>query len=802
MNLSPVELHYLKRELVSIELRQEIDKLKHQLDLNPVLKRDCDYANEYPFLRYICSRFVVQFPLLKQDDESEFWIKCQQFLNDFGKIKLDTYTPRRSGASQRRILMYKLQKLMIVGLCATIKTIQGEEHSLKKTEVLKGKEEKEMEEKALASALNESVTLLENEDHYLAWLGFNGLAINVVAVRDVSERRTLREKTHAEFIISTYFEGQSEPVFVSRRHGDFRRLAQDLQTEFPTDDVPGVPRKASDALSDATDEAEPAPSHFYREQDRQLLRSFLHRIASEAPLAKSDTFIKFLTEKPIRMTPELQADADKRQEMDQARAEEEAKFREEVDRKMGELNELLDMLKKRILQPGGLIEVFNIIKNTRNVEDLPQAMRKAFEWGRINFAFVLHTQFVTSDRSAENIANLKRTHMLIPYRAIAQLLKLSNPFAMVKSILDLFLTQPFGRRSLLQRIIISSVNDGTKQVQQDIANLEAKIQDPALCQKVKNATETPITDDEISERSIRGVLSPINETLEMLKNPDIQPQLTPAQIVKLAAANDPANIRARDFVMQLHSLWTLHARQREHAILSDLIFQGGTGDLLREIFALFYQPLAQVYRAANIGDSLQHLSVFIDDLIGTIDGLDMKDLGNTTQPFVQLVQRHEQQFYNFVHQVHANDKTHLFDELLAYVDGVFALVAHGLPNRIDMDQIIANAGIAIGDPGLRKDMDAICKYHSERKAQHMKRTRQKLMMDEVEDEAFDFFPNHQEVMGVIHDLAELDEEDDNEMWLDQPEGDGAAHELTIEMPQLAVIPKIVPYFVESLKDLM
>jgi hypothetical protein len=68
-----------------------------------------------------------------------------------------------------------------------------------------------------------------------------------------------------------------------------------------------------------------------------------------------------------------------------------------------------------------------------------------------SFAFVLHTQFVTSDRSVENIANLKRTHSLMPYRTVAQILKLSNPFSMVKGVLDLFLAQPFGGKSLFQR---------------------------------------------------------------------------------------------------------------------------------------------------------------------------------------------------------------------------------------------------------------------------------------------------------------------------------------------------------------
>lgn len=400
MDLTPTQLHYLKRELISEQLLQEISKLKHNLDLDAVLHAESDPSNDYPLLRYIGNQFVIEFPLLKHGSNPEFWSKCQQFLNDFAKVKLDTYTPRKTGASQRRILMYKLQKLMTVALCATIKTVQGEEHGIKVDPTSLQKDD--VEDKALAQAVDQSMTLLENDDHYLEWMGFNGLALNVITVRDVTEKRTLREKTHAEFIVCTYMEGQTEPVFVARRHGDFRQLAQDLAAEYPTEDVPGPPRKASDALSDATDEgaekqhtlhlrsprrssskSNTLPSHFYREQDRLLLRSFLRRIATEPRLAKSQILKRFLTENAITLTESQLADADMRDKMDKARAEEEAKFRNEVDQKMAELNDLLDMLKKQIMQPGGLVEIFNIIKTTEKIEDLPPALRKAFEWGRI-----------------------------------------------------------------------------------------------------------------------------------------------------------------------------------------------------------------------------------------------------------------------------------------------------------------------------------------------------------------------------------------------------------------------------------
>lgn len=45
----------------------------------------------------------------------------------------------------------------------------------------------------------------------------------------------------------------------------------------------------------------------------------------------------------------------------------------------------------------------------------------------------------------------------MPYRTMATILKLSNPMAIVKGVLDLFLAQPLGGRSLFQRYLKPSI---------------------------------------------------------------------------------------------------------------------------------------------------------------------------------------------------------------------------------------------------------------------------------------------------------------------------------------------------------
>lgn len=41
--------------------------------------------------------------------------------------------------------------------------------------------------------------------------------------------------------------------------------------------------------------------------------------------------------------------------------------------------------------------------------------------------------------------------------------------------------------------------------------------------------------------------------------------------------------------------------------------------MLKDIVTIFYEPLAKVYKAANIADSLYDLQLFIGDLIKTVE---------------------------------------------------------------------------------------------------------------------------------------------------------------------------------------
>lgn len=60
---------------------------------------------------------------------------------------------------------------------------------------------------------------------------------------------------------------------------------------------------------------------------------------------------------------------------------------------------------------------------------------------------------------------------------------------------------------------------------------------------------------------------------------------------------------------------------RRHVLKYELL-QGTTADLLKDIITIFYAPLAQVYKAASIADSIGDLQNFVTDLIKTVEQVD------------------------------------------------------------------------------------------------------------------------------------------------------------------------------------
>lgn len=428
----------------------------------------------------------------------------------------------------------------------------------------------------------------------------------------------------------------------------------------------------------------------------------------------------------------------------------------------------------------------------------------------------------------------------MPYRTMSLILRFSNPMSMVKSILDLFLAQPFGGRSLFQRLIISNIHEESRAFQKDIELLQDKINDKDICKKLYNAVRTPLP----HKSDFRDYDAGLMELLSLFGNDTIEPLLSAEQINMLVSPSK----KTKRLLKQCVKLWNLYARLYEQELMMNLVFQGVTGELLKEFIAVFYQPLAEVYKAADIGTTLRHVSAFIDDLIQIIEGLKQRsedDVSDTIQLFIDLVTRHEQHFYDFVHNVHSQEASKVFDELIQYVDKLFTFVAQGIPGKIDINHCVERAGFeSKADLNqLEGEIDGMCEYRHKQKMYHFERTRRKLMLQqqdatskglfnineqeqtEIHDQVFQYIPKSSEMMGALQDFGEFDYEDesiakDEQSSSDSDSSDYSSAESSIpsrrsskssgshvshaglEKPVLIMVPKIVPYFVDDVIAIM
>ena len=146
-------------------------------------------------------------------------------------------------------------------------------------------------------------------------------------------------------------------------------------------------------------------------------------------------------------------------------------------------------------------------------------------------AATIYHLFLAEDNSPELFAQAKRVHSLIPYTILKNVIRIANPAAVMTGVLDLFLAQPFGSRSLMQRIFSMTLNDGIKGFQRSIDSLAMKINDPVLCEKLRKFAEA--AEDTKNVVRSEAVADDIDLIVAILRSEMFTPELKPEQIGKV-----------------------------------------------------------------------------------------------------------------------------------------------------------------------------------------------------------------------------------------------------------------------------
>jgi hypothetical protein len=126
------------------------------------------------------------------------------------------------------------------------------------------------------------------------------------------------------------------------------------------------------------------------------------------------------------------------------------------------------------------------------------------------------------------------------------------------------------------------------------------------------------------------------------------------------------------------------------------------------------------------------------------------DSSSTVRAFLDLVQRHEQAFYSFVHNVHTKGEA-LFSGLIHWIEMFITLVREGLGESISLDHLLPHSE----DARMRilTEVDAITLHYYKLKVARETKLRRKFGADEEDPNAVDDEIAAALVEGALKDVS-------------------------------------------------
>ncbi|KAJ4350757.1 hypothetical protein N0V95_004434 [Ascochyta clinopodiicola] len=816
--------HYLKRELISQQTQFEISELSSNTALKrfgaPFRSDAGEVApedSELPLLRYIFVHHVRNFPFLDKAKEKEFWQdKLQVFLESFASKDISSSEDRLE-ETKRRKLALKAEKLVELMMVSGIPTASGYEERIRFSEM-------EIVERG---ANEDGLHMNAPSGHFI-----NGWDVNVAGVRTTSVKKHVRYHTHAEYLIRVKQGGDREiyvgrryqdfvnlhkrirlelpgkvlpplprknnkdSLLSSSKDDDDASSISSVSTQGPAPHDAyeksdggggglrsylwggGHKKNASQTSLGARGGRSPRASGegfgyqpsrtLYREEQRVSLRAFLRSFLNNERIAQSNAMTDFLTRDPIEVNEEEMDDIERRMVMDEKRIQEQKQFYEVARKRAAELDIHMEKFRREIVERNGLSHLFQEIRVKNSISQLKPEYQKFAEWLRIEVAATIYHLFLAEDNSPELFAQAKRIHSLVPYGVLKNVIRIANPAAVMSGVLDLFLAQPFGARSLLQRIFGMAINDGVNSVQKTIDTLGSiKIKDEVLCAKIKAYVESSEEVKEVLRQEADS--EQVDIVVTVLRSDFFKPELSSQQVEKVFNAyvawnNAVENVRptsrysrknssrstqsvltnasgqidkdlrqGAELFAHLKQYLKLCLRQRDKLMMLQIIEEPTTLQLFRDLFTIFYEPLVRVYKSANVYNSITDFAMFADDTIKTIEACQRQEVSadpnQTVQAFIDLCARHEDNFYKFVHEVHNHDNG-LFDQLMGWLEGILEFLRHGPGGggKLDMNALF-QGGMDSNTIDRRKairEINSLIRWQTARKKWHQDKTRQKM----------------------------------------------------------------------------
>ncbi|WBW73134.1 mitochondrial DUF3818 and PXA domain conserved fungal protein [Schizosaccharomyces osmophilus] len=701
-----LQRHYLKKELLSLLVEEELAFIGDSSNLvhlgTPFMNKDEPPIpfddSKIPILRFIFKKFVLTFPFLDPACQTQLWnVSFRNFLSAMYENSVSVL-PDDPDATYMHKMEMKFHGMLTLLMSRAISCIQGEKSI--------GHDRIDM----LSIKKQLSQTSIENKKQDL-------LIAVVAGVRELSYSTYLRNKKTYEYILKV--QDEESLIYVARRYSDFTKLHHTLVKKFPSAIIPRLPAKdlhdthLHDGSKFASLDTTQTPSSIgstkenfsltlQQERMRIGLNYYVNHVLQQDELRNSPEVDTFFHSNPFTPNENVQKDILLRQELDLIRTKERKKFIEIASERAKALDKYMDEFKRSLMESGGLTSLFTELKEKDSIKDLSPTLQQTLEWVRVNLASTIYDVFIAKEKSSVTFSQIKRMHSIFPYGVIKNIMRFSNPLSVMKRILDTLLAQPFGMKSLFQRLLSLSLNDNVRAIHKLISKYQSQVNNAEVLQKIQQQAENPCK--EAQEIIRRNEMSPQDYLLYILVSDEVPPRLSEEsirQVIMDGSAWKEAmdsevypedktiHERAKRFGFTL-KLMHLYAKQFNKKRSISLISEGSTGEMMKTIVVIFYKPLMKVYKAANVYTSVGDFEAFMEDMLRLVeDTQENPEVNPTTlvEHYIDLVKRHEDAFYNFVHRVYLHDSG-LFSSLMEWIESIISFLHYGSAYPIDMDNMI------------------------------------------------------------------------------------------------------------------
>lgn len=513
---------------------------------------------------------------------------------------------------------------------------------------------------------------------------------------------------------------------------DDNSMKDDLASNISSDD------QDLDLDTQSIDSVEEETKFLPYETLRYTLRLYLRTLSKDSDVVQSSIWKEFFKEDvvdPETFDESLMEDIKLREITDIKNLENQISFQKMALEKTVKLQASMKDFKTNLLEDEKyLLELVGEIKAKKRFEDLSPSLQNFVEWCKIYLSSILYQMFLGNDNSYEFYRQIRRLHKLLPYTVMCQIMRFTNPVAIMKGMIDLFMAQPFGGQSLLQTMFSTILTEDIKHQKNAVKELERKVLSKHSDSKqmlaflrsciFQDDSSNPLKFNDIQEES-ELMQMPVCLLLIMkgseagkIKKDVVAELINSYSSWKSEQGNELQPSGEGNFYVNVHDLMKLYIKEHDKRLMRQLWQDPELQQLLKAIISLIYEPMLRIFKVARMDLAIKNFEKFMDDLVQLMDDVIAKQLHisskfNIVESILDLVNKHQNSFLEFLHDVYNRDSEGIFEGFITWISKIIRFLQKskfGSPEeRVDLNDFLNTTTDHLDKDLLLKQINEVIK---------------------------------------------------------------------------------------------